>query len=129
MSDDHLPVKLTPTATAWRDHILAWQTSGLTQQAYCDQHHVKLAQFWNWKSKFNQAGITQKGRRRPSVEPFVAVEVTDHDAGPARTGVDCTDSGVIITMGNRFEIRLNRSFDPAVLITVVKVLGGSSCST
>jgi hypothetical protein len=30
--------RLTPDA--WQNHITSWQQSGLSQKAYCQQHHL-----------------------------------------------------------------------------------------
>ena len=32
-------------------HIEAWKTSGLSQKAYCEQHHIVLHVFYYWLSK------------------------------------------------------------------------------
>jgi hypothetical protein len=38
----------------WQEHITAWQSSGLSQTAYCQQHDLKLNTFTYWRNKLNQ---------------------------------------------------------------------------
>lgn len=38
-------------ADFWREHISAWQASGLSQTAYCRRHELKLNTFAYWRSK------------------------------------------------------------------------------
>jgi hypothetical protein len=39
------PKRLTPDA--WQNHITSWQQSGLSQKAYCQQHHLGLSTFYS----------------------------------------------------------------------------------
>ncbi len=98
MSGTQLQVKLTTTAIAWRDHIFAWQASGLSQTEYCSRHKVNINQFWNWKCKFNQAGITKKIRTKHPTTPFVPVTVTDTDAAVGQKEATSGDSGVSVAL-------------------------------
>ena len=36
----------------WQKHIESQQASGLTQVAYCTQHHLKPGAFGYWKAQF-----------------------------------------------------------------------------
>lgn len=53
----------------WKQHIASWQSSGLTQIAYCDKHELKTHQFVYWKKRFVQtdAGITFVRFRTPPI--------------------------------------------------------------
>ena len=35
----------------WAEHIASWQSSGLSQNAYCREHHLKISRFGYWKRK------------------------------------------------------------------------------
>ncbi len=35
----------------WHQHLTAWRSSGLTQAAYCREHHLKPSTFSNWLSR------------------------------------------------------------------------------
>ena len=37
----------------WQQHIESQQASGLTQVAYCTQHHLKPGAFGYWKAQFS----------------------------------------------------------------------------
>lgn len=61
-----------PTRAAWRCHIEVWRLSGLTQQAYCDQHGLSLKNFGNWKAQLKRedaAGSDARWGRYPRLRP------------------------------------------------------------
>jgi hypothetical protein len=124
MSSDHLQAKLTATAIAWRQHIFDWRASGLSQTEYCSRHKISIQQFWNWKSKFNKAGITKKDRSKLPAEAFVAVTVTDQDTAAGAITPTGGDSGVTVVIKKNIEIHLDCCFDTSTLVKVVKALGG-----
>jgi hypothetical protein len=39
----------------WQDHITAWQSSGLSQAAYCKQHEIKFHNFAYWRNRLSLA--------------------------------------------------------------------------
>ena len=47
---------MTPPDKAqfWNDHVIAWQHSGLSQSAYCQQHGLKLSNFSYWRTRSNK---------------------------------------------------------------------------
>lgn len=121
----NLPVKLTTTAVAWRNHIFAWQESGLSQTEYCLRHVININQFWNWKSRFNRAGVTKKVRSKPPAEQFVAVTVTDSDTAARQTQITSGDSGIIVVISRSIEIHLACCFDSAALVKAVIALAST----
>lgn len=46
----------------WQQQIEQWQRSGLSQQAWCTQHDIKLGTFTYWRSKA-KTDITASTRR------------------------------------------------------------------
>ena len=38
-------------ALFWNEHLNAWQASGLSGQAFCQQHHLIYHQFLYWRQK------------------------------------------------------------------------------
>ncbi len=54
--------KLEAKRAHWRHHIQNWKTSGLTQKAYCESHHLKLHQFWYWQRQVRTTEETVKAR-------------------------------------------------------------------
>ena len=41
----------------WRGHSEAWKLSGLTQQEYCEQHHISLKSFGNWRAQLKRIAL------------------------------------------------------------------------
>lgn len=62
----------------WRQHIIEWRSSGLTQRAYCKQKNLKYNQLSYWnnalkkqskpKEKALSSGFATVHIRRPEVE-------------------------------------------------------------
>ncbi len=38
-----------------QQHVLAWQASGLSKKAYCQQEGIKIATFYYWLERNNKA--------------------------------------------------------------------------
>ncbi len=55
----------TEGAPFWQSHIAAWQQSGLTQKAYCEQQELRYTTFGYWVRKLRRA-IEHTERERPS---------------------------------------------------------------
>ncbi len=48
-------------AEIWQQHIIAWQESGLTQLAYCNQKSIKQHNLQYWRKRLStQADNSQK---------------------------------------------------------------------
>ncbi|WP_419605817.1 IS66 family insertion sequence element accessory protein TnpA [Thiolapillus sp.] len=45
----------TEGASFWQSHISAWQQSGLTQKAYCEQQELRYTTFGYWVRKLRRA--------------------------------------------------------------------------
>lgn len=39
----------------WQTHIERWQTSGLSQRAYCIQHDLIIHRFYDWRRRIKSA--------------------------------------------------------------------------
>lgn len=60
----------------WQEHIQLWQSSGLTQMAYCRQHSLVYHQFGYWSRKLNPIQESTSGFTRiqpPSVSQDLTV--------------------------------------------------------
>ena len=40
----------------WLERIRAWEESGLTQKAFCEQHHLGLASLQRWR-RYRQVNL------------------------------------------------------------------------
>ena len=62
----------------WRGHLAAWQTSGLSQAAYCRQHGLTQNDFSWWKRE-----LARRDRSARLAAPtFVPVCVTPEQTAP-----------------------------------------------
>lgn len=43
----------------WQQHIQAWQSSKLSQAAYCQRHKLSLASFGYWRKRVTVASAAQ----------------------------------------------------------------------
>ncbi|WP_422412772.1 MULTISPECIES: IS66 family insertion sequence element accessory protein TnpA [unclassified Endozoicomonas] len=46
--------KNSPEHNEWQERIQAWQASGLTQNAWCKQHDIRVSKFGYWKRKLEK---------------------------------------------------------------------------
>ena len=51
----------------WLQRVNAWQQSGLSQKAWCDQHGVSPSQFSYWKRKLQAVHVNSETTPRPFV--------------------------------------------------------------
>ncbi len=65
-------MKARYTPAQRQKHLQAWQSSGLSQSAYCREHKLKLQTFSHWHRTQNKAETMV-------VAPFIPVQVTPHD--------------------------------------------------
>ena len=69
---------------AWAIHLQAHRESGLSQQAYCDNHSLSPPQFWYWKRKLE--GNENKKNKQPPASTkagFVPVNVINTAPSPS----------------------------------------------
>lgn len=53
-----VPVELREQVLGyWRGHSEAWKLSGLTQKEYCEQHHISLKNFGNWRAQLKRVAV------------------------------------------------------------------------
>lgn len=98
--------------TRWREHIEAWQQSGLSQQKYCRDNAIALATFGYWRRK-----LRSKEPEKPRFYPLIVP--TEEPA--AREA--CRNAPLRLVLGKqRFIIEIGNSFSPAVLQKLVTTL-------
>jgi hypothetical protein len=91
----------------WREHLDAWQASGLTQVAYCRQLGLSRFQFQYWKRRF------QESASLPSLieVPFASVMVRK------------PNQALRLLVGDQYQIAVDRDFDHVALRQLIGVLG------
>lgn len=91
----------------WRQHIQAWQSSGLTQSAYCRQNYLKVHQLIYWKKKIDEPSTSVS---------FVQVPINHN------LPVMAPPSKVSVFTNNGFRIDVASGFDPAMLKQLIETV-------
>lgn len=81
--------KPTDTTTFWQAHVAAWQASGLTRKAYCQEQALQYSAFGYWARKLRSQG----NDRQATTPGFVPVTLA-----PA-------EGSLVLTLPNGLEIR------------------------
>jgi hypothetical protein len=77
----------------WQQHLQAWETSGLTQSAYCEQHRLKLATFTYWRARLPRTDQSSPSSRPAlTLVPVKRAQAARHEA-PAQNVVLHSPSG------------------------------------
>jgi hypothetical protein len=100
--------QLTGTQIQWSDRISAWETSGLSQSAFCKQHQLVYGTFVYWRSHLKKL----KADYTPSDSvSFLPVTLT-----PEKT------RSLLLRVNNLHSIELQPGFDPDLLRQVVQAI-------
>jgi hypothetical protein len=95
------------TIAYWKQQIEAFEKSGLSRRAYCEQDQIKLFRLDYWRHKFAKPKTTSS---RPGWIPLRIKE----------SGVDGS-GGIRLRIG-KLEIEVRRGFDSALLAEVLRVV-------
>jgi len=99
-------------AEHWRQHIEAFQSSGLSRKAYCRKHRLNIHSLDYWRKRLNR----DTGPDSPeSINRFVPIRV--HEDTPA-------DSAIKLRIG-QITIEVADGFAPQHLKNILQVLGGT----
>lgn len=60
----------------WRQHMEAWQSSGLSCAAFCKQHKLNYAQFNYWRKKLIASAPDSKSAEFTRVTQLILVNKT-----------------------------------------------------
>ena len=84
----------------WSEKVAAWQASGLSGQAFCQQHQLTYHQFSYWRRKFQDqqqdqapsgfARVVPAGASAPSAGLTVSLP-----SGLAISGIDAGNIGLV----------------------------------
>jgi len=109
MTEKSRQAELEEKRRFWKQHIEDWRSSDLTQTDYCRRHDLLHHRFFYWKQKFqavsNPAFIELK-------LPAIPYPMMSQPASPLRLSV------------SRFQVAVDRDFDPATLCRLVSTLEG-----
>jgi hypothetical protein len=99
---------------AWKQHIKAWEKSGLTQKAYCKSQHLSVVNFCYWKKKFSVNSGTGNSKFYPLAIPDASQNQNRANNSSVRIQVS----------GQRFSIAVSEGFNPDLLKNVINTLEG-----
>jgi len=109
MTEESRQAELEEKRRFWKQHIEDWRSSDLPQTEYCRRHDLLHHRFFYWKQKF----------RRDSKPSFIELKlppVTPPKMIPPASSLRISFS--------RFQIAVDRDFDPATLCRLVSTLEG-----
>ena len=95
----------------WKQHIDAWQETGLTQVEYCRQHSLKHHQLVYWKKRF------LKTETDVSFVPIKLEDLLDIPASPE-------NASLFLVVNNHFKIEIRPGFDAQLLRQLIFALRG-----
>jgi hypothetical protein len=95
----------------WKQHIDAWQKTGLTQVEYCRQHNLKHHQLVYWKKRF------LKTETDVSFVPIKLEDLLDIPASPENASLS-------LVVNNHFKIEIRPGFDVQLLRQLIFALRG-----
>jgi hypothetical protein len=94
----------------WKEHSEAWKTSGLTQQAYCEQEGISYRSFVHQHSR-----LVRQSKKAPL--KFI-------EAQPAESPIISSQAaGLQLMLPNGIRIGIGAEINPILLQTVLSVAG------
>ena len=97
----------------WKDHSEAWKSSGITQQAYCEQEGISYRKF-----VYQHNRIMSQSKKVPL--KFI-------EAKPESAVISSPAAGLQLMLPNGIRIGIGAEISPALLQTVLSVAGGIQC--
>jgi len=94
----------------WRQHIEAWQQSGLSQAIYCEQQQLNMGTFSARLSEYRRLN-------QPQGVALVPVQIDSVAPTPAAS------PGLVLTHHNSYRLELPTSVSAAWLAELLKCLG------
>ncbi len=101
--------QLEQKRTYWKQHIVSWQETGLTQAEYCRRHNLKHYQLVYWKKRF------LKTETQVSFVPLELEDLLDIPCQPDR-------AALCLVVNNHFKIEISAGFDPQLLRQLIFAL-------
>lgn len=93
----------------WEAHLKRWESSGISQSAYCRQNQLRLNRFIYWKKR--------------CFSPESRVSLVEWPVPRQEEALSAFfGSPLCVVIGTRYRIEIQAGFDPALLESVVRVL-------
>lgn len=97
----------------WFERVQDWKQSGLSQKAYCGQHHLGVSSLQRWQRIFS-ADAQATPPKRASPVTFVPVNIIEPES-----------SGLVLWINDNLRIEIPTRFDERTLKRVVRVFQAS----
>jgi hypothetical protein len=95
----------------WEQHLNQWESSAISQNAYCRQNHLSLHGFIYWKKK--------------RASPNSTISLVEWPVPRSETiSLSSLGPTLCVVIGAPHRIEILSGFDPAMLDSVVRVLRG-----
>ena len=115
----------------WSAHWAAWQSSGLSQRAYCHQHGLSYSAFGYWRIRVRTAAIMPSPAFVPVLVEAPAAKAEEAGAADKPATVVAIHSGrgpcVEIRLAHGRAIVVDGDFDEALLARVIRVVEQAPC--
>lgn len=98
----------TVTQRLWSERIVAWQKSGLSQVAYCQQHQLTYGTFIYWRSYLKKHS---SGHKVSVPSTFIPITIKADKATP-----------LVLQIAEQYRIELRPGFDPHLLTQIIQVI-------
>lgn len=95
----------------WKHHLKSWNSSGLSQAAYCRRHDLKVYDFQYWKKRLKPPQEQNNSSR------LLPVTLTDSDPFEPK----CDSSGISILI-NRYSVKIGVEFNQHTLSKLINML-------
>jgi hypothetical protein len=101
----------TETIQYWQRHVEAFNSSGLTRQAYSKKNRIKVYQLDYWRKKISRISRTQKS---DSLNQWLPLQISDEP-------ID-NNSHIELWIG-KVRVEIKRGFDSKLLAEFLRAVG------
>jgi hypothetical protein len=107
------PSTRTPSQRSWKEHTEAWKSSGISQQAYCNQESISFPSF------------VYQHNRLMAQSKKTSLKFIEAKAEPVVLSTQALGLHVVLPNGIRIEI--DAEVNPVLLQTVLRIAGAVQC--
>lgn len=79
----------------WLDVIRQCRASGLTNQAWCEQHNISLKSYYYWIAKIRKLALKELPRKNHVCRPIMEQAVLPPDTAPRFTEISLRDRQIL----------------------------------
>jgi hypothetical protein len=101
------------TRAQWRQWVLDWPDSGLSQAAYCRQHSIRVASRHRWRAIFRHEDSAEELSSGKSLQ-LLPVSLPEPVGRP--------EAGICVVLREGLRLELGVDFQPSTLKRVLDVL-------